>query len=354
MLRILMYGMTPNPGGIESFVMNYYRRLDPEQFHIDFVFSGEKMAYQDEIEGRGGRIYAIPSRRENLLRHMSELRKIAKGYDVIYFNVLSASEVFSVLAVKGLRGKKIVVHSHNNSVKTMGRHLRLRGLLTALADQKLACSREAASFMFGDRAPEAVIINNAIDINRFSYNEKVRDKMRKDLGWSDCFVVGTVGRLCYQKNTLFLLECFAEVAQRDPSARLVVIGDGEDRDAVAAKIRELSLEKTVLLAGVQQNVPEWMQAMDVFVLPSRFEGLGIVLIEAQAAGLPCLASDKVSSEAGVTPAVQFLPLEDSAERWADKILQLKGTGRFDTREALENAGYDINHESIRFAKLLIQ
>ena len=345
MKRILVFGMTDNPGGIESYLMNYYKRISVNRIHFDFVTCDKEIAYANEIKRRGGKIFFIPGRRENLSEHMKRLRELAgNGYDAVYFNVLSASEFFSVIAVKGIRGVEIIVHSHNNYVKAMVRHLVLRQFLNMVTDQRLACSEEAARFMFGRYWRDAIIIRNAIEVSRYLYNPVIRGKIRDENNIGNSFLVGHVGRLCYQKNTLFLLDIFDEVHRQYPDSKLVIIGEGEDHQKIQERIIELSLQEYVIMTGAIANVNEWMQAMDVFLLPSRFEGLPVVAIEAQAAGLPCICSDKFSKASAITKNVEFLSLELSKEEWANCILNHKNDSRENTYQELTESGYNIENE----------
>ena len=345
MKKILVFGMTENPGGIESYIMNYYKRITPQRIHFDFVVCDKTIAYKNEIETRGGKIFFIPGRRENLLNHMAGLRRIAKqGYDAVYFNLLSASEFFSVISVKGIAGVKIIVHSHNNYVKTIKRHLFLRQFLNMAVDKRLACSEEAARFMFGRHSKDAVVIQNAIEIEKYLFNPPIRKKIREENNIGNNFLVGHVGRLCYQKNTLFLLDIFSELHKKNPNTKLVIIGDGEDHQKVLDKISELSLNEYVIMTGAIRNVNEWMQTMDVFLLPSRFEGLPVVAIEAQAAGLPCVFSDTFSKASAVTENVEFLPLSLSAGEWGERVLLHEGENRKNTYAELTEAGYNIENE----------
>ncbi len=353
MKKILVYGMTENPGGIESYLMNYYKKINPTRLHFDFVTCDKMICYADLIKSRGGKIFLLPERRENLIEHMKKLRKIAHhGYDAVYFNLLSASEVFSVMAVKGIKDVNIIVHSHNNYVKTIRRHICLRIILNMITDRRLACSEEAAKFMFGKQYKDAKVIRNAIEIEKYLFSPEVRNHMRKKNNIGGKFIVGHVGRLCYQKNTLFLLDIYNEIHKKYPDSRLVIIGDGEDRNMVKKRILELALEEYVIMTGAVNNVNEWMQAMDIFLLPSRFEGLPVVAIEAQAAGLPCIFSDTFSKASAVTDNVEFLSLQLSAEKWAERILVHRNDVRINTYENLTKAGYNINNEVENLCKIL--
>lgn len=348
MKRILVYGMTENSGGIEAYLMNYFRRFDKDEIVFDFVTDFSNIAYEDEIKALGGRIYHIPARRESLLKHMLGIRKIVSenGYDTVYYNILSASAVFSLLGLFGKRNVKIITHSHNNSVGNMKVHLALRPILNMMTDVRLACSREAAEFMFGEKYSDSTkVINNAIELENYKYSEEIRAEVRKEFGIEDKFVVGHVGRLCYQKNTLFLLDIFNEILKKDENSVLLLVGNGEDREAVEAKIKALGMEESVIMTGVRPDVARLMQSMDVFLFPSRFEGLGIVLIEAQAAGLKAFTSkDVVPLTAKATDLLEYISLEKSPEEWAEAVLSFKSYERKDVSDIIKGTDYDIKNQ----------
>lgn len=355
MHRILVYGMTENSGGIEAYLMNYFRRFDRNKVVFDFVTECPAVAYEEEITRLGGKIYHIPARRENLIKHMLSLRKIVSenGYDTVYFNLLSASAVFSELALFGKRNARIITHSHNDSVGNRKVHIALRPLLNRMTDTRFACSDAAAEFMFGKRyAEKATLIRNAIEADVFQFDASVRDAVRKEFQFGNKLVVGHVGRLCYQKNTLFLIDIFHEIRKRNENAVLLLIGDGEDRDAVCQKIRALELADSVVMTGVRPDVARLMQAMDVFLLPSRFEGLGIVLIEAQAAGLLCFASSAVPHEAKATGLLHYIDDHASADVWAQAALAHTDYERKNTRAEIRSAGYDIETQAPYLQTLL--
>ena len=350
MERVLVYGMTNNRGGIESYLMNYFTAMVKRgNIIFDFVTDYSEIAYKERIESLNGKIYFIPSRRGNLLKHMQQLRAIVRKneYKYIYFNILSASEVFTVASVWGMPGKKIVVHSHNNSVKTIKRHKMLRPLLNVIADIKLSCSVSAAEFMFGkSKLKQVQIIHNAIFIDKYIYSDSIRRKTREEMNLCKEFVVGHIGRLFYQKNTLFLLDIFSELVKKNQNSVLLIAGDGEDRELVEENIRKKKLEDKVKLLGMRDDIPRLLQAFDVFVLPSRFEGLPVVAIEAQAAGLHCFCSNKITKDVDITGNVKFIDLERTAEDWSDAILSHRKYQRKLLSEELNKAGYGIENQVI--------
>ena len=359
MERILVYGMTDNRGGIEAYLYNYLTQIAPKGNMIfDFVTDYSTIAYQDELKRLGCKIYYIPSRRENLFVHMKKLHKIVKEhkeYEKIYFNILSAAEFFTVLSACGIPGKKRIVHSHNNSVKAIRKHRILRPFLNMVSSQRLACSESAGEFMFGEKyikKNQVTILNNAIDLNKYAYAKDVRDVVRKKNKLEDEFVVGHVGRLCYLNNTFFLIDIFSEIYKKCKDTVLIIIGDGEDRQEVEKYIKAKGMESNIKLLGMRDDVSDFMQAMDVFVLPSRFEGLPVVAIEAQAAGLPCFLSRQITEKTDVTGNVQFLSLHKTAEEWADNILRTRDWSRMNTKGMLQKAGYDIALEADKLEKIL--
>lgn len=348
MKRILVYGMTDNRGGMEAYVMNYFRKIDRSKYMFDFVTDAPTIAYEEEIHKLGGKIYFVPSRRENLFKHMREIRSVIKenGYSIVYYNLLSASAVFSVLAAYAMKNVKIIVHSHNNSVDKMRNHLLLRPLLNWIVDVRFACTREAAEFMFGNKnVKKTVLIKNAIDTEKFIFNSEVRDLVRDKLNIKQNFVIGSIGRLCYQKNSVFLIEIFKAILEKNKDAILLLVGEGEDRPEVEKKVKELKIEESVLMLGMRSDIEDLLQAMDVFLFPSRFEGLGIVLVEAQAAGLACVTSkDVVPEVVKVTSILDFVSLDKTPFEWAEEVTKYREYDRNNTINEIKNSGYDINSQ----------
>jgi glycosyltransferase involved in cell wall biosynthesis len=361
MKKILVYGMTDNKGGIEAYIMNHYRLFDQSQLIFDFVTDFDFMVYADEVIAMGSRIHYVPSRRKNIFKHISGIRNIVKNgsYHAVYFNLLSAAGVFSIISLIGIKTMDIIVHSHNNAVKRMWLHRLCRPVLNMLADRRLACSEQAGVFMFGEstmRKGLVLVIKNAIDCERFQFNAEKREQTRKMLGIDEkIFVVGHVGRMCYQKNSLFIIDIFMEVQKRNPESVLLYVGEGEDRPLVEERIRIHGLENDVILLGMRDDVPELMQAMDVFLLPSRFEGFPVVGVEAQSAGLPCIFADTFTHTAALTEYVVFVDVNNSASDWANIIL--KSNFKFDRESVIytiEQLGYCIRHQVHHMQKMLIE
>ena len=247
------------------------------------------------------------------------------------------------------------MHSHSTGIDTLDpikrewevqQHERVKKKFSVdMATDFWACSKAAADFLFGEQIPGDMIriMPNAIDLSKFAYNQEIRSRYRREYGLENCFVIGHVGRFVYQKNHEFLIKVFYEVSKEICNARLVLLGEGELITKIQRQVEEYNLNNKVLFLGKRDDVNNWYQAMDVFCLPSRFEGLGIVLVEAQAAGLPCNVSLKVPNEADLSDNIVKLPL--SVADWVRQILFKKDIlERKDNTVYLMKAGYDIRDQ----------
>ena len=346
--RVLQIVTNMDRAGLETMLMNYYRHIDRSIMQFDFLMHrSDESDYEEEITQLGGRIYRLPAIN---LKNISGYQKRAvcffenhHEYKIVHAHM----DALSVLPLRAARQSDIpvrIAHSHNNhfdrEAKMLIRML-LKKCIPHYATDLFGCSKEAVEFMFGHR--QAHVLHNAIDSAEFSYNEKVREQIREDLGLERKFVVGHVGRFGYQKNHRFLLEIFREIHLLFPESVLLLVGDGKDKTSMQQWVIQNGLQDNVKFLGVCENVPQLLQAMDVFVLPSHFEGLGVVLIEAQAAGLPCFASaDVVSREAKITDLLKFIPLDNGAAYWARQILDGRNAKRrINCTPLIKEAGYDI-------------
>lgn len=353
MTNVLIFGMNENPGGMESFIMSYYRKLDRERVQFDFLTNCPTIAYEDEIRSLGGRVYKICARSKNFRLYREQLTAFfeqhAADYEVVWMNTCSLANIDYLKMAKKYGIPRRIIHSHNS--QNMDNPL--RGLLhkknkhtvTRYATDFWACSRLAGEFFYSpeilasDRYRE---IHNAIDCAPFAYDEAARRSVREEFGLTDGPVIGHVGRLHFQKNQRFLLDVFRHIHAAEPNARLLIIGQGEDEAMLRDRTHALGLDDAVIFAGVRGDVPRLMQGMDAFVLPSLFEGLPVVLVETQAAGLPTVAADTISDEAKLTDRLTYLPLEAGEAVWARTILAAAKQPRVDRRAELAAAGYDID------------
>ena len=318
--RILVYGMTNLKGGIESYIMNIYRNLDYSKIIFDFICDFSEIAYYEEIKKNGSKIYFIPSKRKNLFSHLWQFFRILrthKEYEIVYFNILNASAAVSMIPVKLLK-RKIISHSHNSSDINMKIHSKFKSLLNKLSNKKLACSYEAGRYMYLNN-DEYLVINNAIDIEKFSYSERLRENLRKKLKIEEKKVLLHVARMDKVKNPLFLIEILKKLVSKDRNYILLYIGKGNLEEEIKEKVKVYKLKEHVVFLGQVDNVNDYMQVADVFVLPSLFEGMPIVLIEAQACKLPIIISDNITEDIRLTEKVTYLSLKEDVETWADEI-----------------------------------
>lgn len=343
MEKILVYGMTDTMGGIESYLMSLYRRLDKSKVQFDFVTDFPTMVYADEVTAGGSNIYYIPAKSKGLFSQWRAFARILKShpeYKKIYFNILDAGAALTML-IPRVYGRTIVTHSHNSSTEKQRLHKICRPLLNLFTKKRYACSKIAAEYMFGRRP--ATIIPNAIDADKYRFDDAARKKKRIELGIENKFVVCHVGRLAVQKNPKMLIDIFEAVLKKEPSAVLLSIGKGELLGEMQGIVRQKQLESSVLFLGERNDVNEILWASDVFLFPSLYEGLGIALIEAQAAGLRCIVSDTVAKEAIITDNVSVVSLQAPISEWTGKVLECKGASRISPTQQIIRAGYDNMH-----------
>ncbi len=337
-------------GGVEAVVMNYYRHVDRSKVQFDFLIDSDStLVPREEIASLGGRVFEVPPY-QHVIEYQRELHRLFKqeGWKIVHSHI-NALSIFPLRAAKRAGVPVRIAHSHSTSGR--GEHARnamkavLRRFSNVYPTHRMACSRHAGEWLFGQDA-DFELVYNAIDLSRFAFDPGVRTKVRDELGLSDGqFAIGHAGRFMTQKNHGFLIDVFAEVARRRDDAILLLVGDGEERPAVERKVADHCLEGRVRFLGQRSDVDRLYQAFDVFVLPSLYEGLGMVAIEAQRAGLPCLLSDAITREVDLTEKCTFLPIGDS-EVWADAICALKSIGEA-ARLADSSSGfidYDIRQQ----------
>lgn len=344
-------------GGVESVILNYYMHIDHAKFDFDFVVDGKPLPYFREIVKQyGGNIYCITPYEKNIIRYTKEIYNIIKmgKYDIVHSNMNSMSG-FSLCAAKMAGAKIRILHNHTTAnkgegIKTVAKCL-LRPLARLFATHYCACSEMAAKWMYGNNWKQCChIIYNAINLSKFMYNPRVRTQMRDRLCLApDQLVVGHVGRFVYAKNHEFVLECFSQLLKRHGNAMLLLIGDGPLRGKIEHRTCELGIKDRVRFLGIQDNVNEWMQAMDILVFPSWYEGLGLVTIEAQAACLPVLSSEHIPTEAKCTKLLIQEKLNKGPQYWSKKMEQIL----LQDRAIIKLSGlkkYDIKRQSKELEK----
>ena len=346
-IRILHIVTYMGRGGLETMIMNYYRHIDRNKVQFDFLVHREFEAdYDQEIQSLGGKIYRI----SRLVPWSSSYKKELKlffqkhpEYKIVHVH----QDCLSSVALKCAKDCGIpvrIAHSHSSSaVKNLRYPIKVHYMkkISKYATKLFACGKQAGDWMFCGNDYE--IIRNAIDTTKYQYSQRVEAEVRAELGLSDELVVGHVGNFTPAKNHLFLLEIFVEILKLNQKAKLLLVGGGDARNSIEEKAHELGVYEHVIFTGVRTDVNRVMQAINVFVFPSIYEGLPVTMVEAQAVGLPCIISDCVSDECIVTNGlVNSKRLVDTPKQWAEYILQYANKTKENHIHEIEDAGYDIS------------
>lgn len=337
-----------NRGGLETMLMNYYRELDRSDIQFDFmVHRSEEGHYDAEILSLGGRIYRMPQIRPGNYRLYFKLLDeffAAHEYKVVHSHINENSS-FVLRAAKHAGLPCRIAHSH---LSDLGIDIKLPFRLYARFSMRdnpnkyFACSKNAGQWLFGRRISESkgiTLLNNAVNIEEFKYDREIREQIRDEIDAGDKLVLGHIGRFNKQKNHDFLIDVFKTVHEKCPESILVMVGDGQLRPLIEKKVTTLGLSSNVRFLGVRGDISNLMQGFDLFLFPSLFEGLPVVLVEAQAAGLKCIVSDTITSETDVSGRIEFVSLKRTSDVWADKILT-SSYEHEDTSDLLRKNGYD--------------
>lgn len=346
-IKILQIVGSMHPGGIENFVMNLYEHIDREQFPFDFVVHKKQTGdYTERIEELGGKSYLLPRLTRSPIRNLLGIYRLVKenNYDIVIRHTPNALIAPQLLAAR-LAGAHTICHAHSETDKQKALHVLGKALLKIAAEQRIACSVNAGKWMFGKQRYE--IVHNAVDISLFQYSREKEERIRNEFQLGKRHIYGHVGNFVWSKNHLLMLQIFKEIQKRDPEAVLFFVGQGTMQNEIEEKIQELSLQNRVILTGVRKDVPVLMSAFNMLLFPSVYEGLPLTLIEAQAAGLPCLISDSITKDVIVTEGlVKPYSLEQSPAEWAAQAVQMvrenHDTTRECQREQIVKAGYDLD------------
>lgn len=351
-IKVLIFVDRMRHGGIQQFLIENIRFMDQTKLQIDVLTLDDKQDYPLEktLCELGCNFYKLKNiwinKPTDYLRYAKALDKFFKehsDYQVVHMN--ASSKNFLLLKYAQKHQIKIrIAHSHNIDFQTKNPVKKFLGNILKIPMKKyatdyFACSDLAGQWLFGKKS-QFKIIHNAIDYNKFRFNQETRDKIRSQyqLKSSD-ILIGHVGRFTNQKNHDFLIDIFNEMSKQNSNVKLILIGIGEKEEVIKNKVNKLGLSSQVIFAGFKNNVHELMQAMDIFLFPSKYEGLGLVLIEAQASGLPTFTSDVVvPKEAQISSLLTYISLNDSASTWAQKILT-SNLSRQDTFKELQTKGY---------------
>lgn len=347
-------------GGVEAVVMNYYRNIDHNKIQYDFICDSDSTNIPyDEIERLGGRVILIPPY-QKVFDYQRELQKvlIEGKYKIIHSHINTLS-VFPLYAAKKVGVEVRIAHNHSTTNKVEWKKNLMKQALKPFAkryaNKYFACTEHAGRWLFGDKDFDngnVYVMNNAIDLDKFKYDEKIRNKVRKELGVDkDTVVIGHIGRFMKQKNHEFLIDVFYEYHRKNSNSILMLVGQGPLMEEMKYKVKDLGIEDSVKFLGQRTDANEMYQAMDLFLFPSLYEGLGMVAVEAQCSGLPCVASTEVPEIAKVTDSMKFLKLSDYIEEWVKVIeMELDNSVREDKISEVSEHGYNIKEEVKKLEK----
>lgn len=349
-IRILHVLGSLNMGGAETMIMNIYRNIDRKKIQFDFVVHGNEIGtYEAEIKKMGGKIYRMP--RYKVFNHFLYKKawcsffKDHKNYQIIHGHMRSTASIYLAIAKK--YELVTICHSHSTSNGTgIGAIVKkvLQSRIKKCADYLFGCSFLANEWLYGkgiNQQDNCYIIKNAIDSKKFCFNDDIRNSIRKSLNIENCFVIGQVGRFVSVKNHQFTIQLFKKYIETNPLAVLLLIGDGPLENTILNYIKEYNLEKKVLILKSRDDVNDLMQAMDLFIMPSIYEGLPLTLIEAQASSLPCIVSDTINSGFLIDSLINKVSLNSGIETWIKAIDDARVISRIDRTKEIVDSGFDI-------------
>lgn len=369
MYKILIHGMNNSIGGTESVIMNYYRKLNGSEIHFDFLCN-KKLSYEKEIISSGSKIYYLTSKSKHPFLYRRKIENFFKNnahlYDCIWANESGLANIDYLKLAKRYGIKKRVIESHTTSVLYSGvtkpiknfLHNKHKKIIEKYATDFWAVSKEASMWLYPKKVwSNTQIIKNAININHFSFNLQKRYDIRKKYNLTDNYVIGLVGRLSPQKNQLFVLDILKNI--NIPNAKVVIVGDGPDRDKILMKAKELNINNKILLPGAQKDMQAWYSAFDCYILPSLFEGLSVSGLEAQANGLPILVSvGSRPHDLKVNNNFSYLSLNKSVDVWCNQIKNIKkNQKRLSQANIISNfnkSGLNLDNEYVKVKKLLVK
>lgn len=346
-----------NGGGIQEMVIKWMQNIDREKFQIDILSYNRvnKDNFRERVAALGGKVFIIESFQnpKTFIKSIWQTKDFfhKNKYDILHAH--SSSKAFFVMKYAKKYGVETrILHSHcasfvvNGAIPLMVAKA-LKKPTVNLATDYFACSVAAGNFLFGKEASDRIYYaHNGIDTSLFKPNHNTREKVREELGIKDKYVIGHIGRFMPQKNHAFLIDIFKEVCSMETSSVLVLVGDGSLKESIEEKVKKLGISDKVIFLGKRNDVNEIVQAFDLLLMPSLFEGLPVTAVEAQACGVPCLFSSSISSDAAIIPNCAFLDLNESAEFWAKKSIGFRNNEReIDPHKYIKERGYDIKVET---------
>jgi glycosyltransferase involved in cell wall biosynthesis len=363
-LRVLQVFARMDRGGAETMMMNLYRNMNRSEVQFDFVVhTDDHCSFDDEIKALGGKIFRVPTYQgRNHLRYKKSWEDFFKThpeYKIIHGHIRSTASIY--LKIANNYGLVTIAHSHSTSSGT-GLPALIKNTLQYpiryIGNYLFACSQTAGIWLFGKKACKRdnfYLLNNAIDTSKYIFNETLRRDKREEFQIQDRFVVGHVGSFGYPKNHEFLIDIFKAIHDKEPNSVLMLVGEGELREKMEEKVADLGLTDSVIFTGLRHDIPELLQAMDVILFPSLYEGLPVTIVEAQASGIKCIISDTITKEVVCDDnLVSFMSLKSHVNDWADQVLEYSnGYTRKNGHDQIIKSGYDIQQTSAVLQKFYL-
>lgn len=359
MIRVLQIIGSLNRGGAETFLINLYKNIDHDKIRFDFAIYDRpnEKSYFDEVQKLGGRVFFLPDKSKGFTNNIRIIKKIVKenDYEVVWRHTNSCVGGIDLIAAKLGGSKRNILHSHSTGTNKLEKYLHwiLRPIVNAMITDRFACGKVAGEWMYGERNFE--IVPNGIDLKNFSFSQETRNLYRKQFQVDDRFVIGHIGRFEPVKNHQFLIKILGKLKEMGTDSVLVLIGNGRTERSIKDVVKSYGLESSVKFLGNRNDVAGLLQMMDVFVMPSLYEGLPVTLVEAQVAGLPCVVSDRITQEVDLIGDMDYLSLELPVEVWAEKIIERgqQQRNRDIGAEKVKEAGYDIKEVAKKIQNLLL-
>lgn len=358
MIRVLHIVGNMNKGGQETFIMNIYRNINREMVQFDFIVHGEKGYYEDEILSLEGKIYRVTPKTKNIVKYFRDMHMIFKNnkFDVVHIHSGTATVFLDAAIARHHYISNVVVHSHStqSSNGALVHHL-CQPLLNYFCTHKFACSELALEWLFGKKSLNKYsIIKNSIDVNKYTYNKDKREYMQEKLGVKGKLVIGHIGRFHPCKNHKLIIKIFNKIHSQNNESILLLIGTGKLEDEIRNEVKSLGLEKNVKFLGIRDDINELLQVIDAIIFPSLYEGFPVTVVEAQAAGVPCIISKHLTEELNITSLLSRVGIDEPIDHWSNTVLNvIQNYEKRDTSIELFNAGFD-NYENARYMQSLYQ
>lgn len=346
-MKILIINTVPTErNGITNVIFNLHQAIDNKDVKMDLMtINLPNDNYRLLIEKKGGAVYAVSRLFSSPFKYLRELSKLVRknNYDIVHIHGNSSTMILDVFGVMLGRCRKVITHCHSTSSNHIYLHHIFKPLLNILISCKVACGYDSGKWLYGKS--KFYILTNGVNVEKFRFNKDVREKVRKDLGITpDCFLLGHVGEINENKNQSFIIDILSQLSSFG-NYKLVLVGDGPERNNIESKIEDLGLTSRVILTGGVNNPQDYLSVFDIMVMPSKFEGLPLTLVEAQASGLQCVISDTITAEVDLTGTVSFVPLNSGTEQWVDVIRSFEHVDRINQADknvrSITEKGYNI-------------